>query len=316
MPVSISAVVALRDTRHCVMCLTRVDRRPPMRYRYQPATVRRGCHRRVEWRTVRVNDRMAVYGVAGSGPPVVFIHGWELAPHVYRHALAQLARNNVRVFAPAVPGFAGASDRPFEERTLDSYVAWLGRFLEAVGIGPVILVGHSFGGAIAIQAAHDLPDRVSRLVLVNSIGGDARPGPGKSALSIHERPLWYWGAAALGEALSRNMFSHASATSTHAISPTALRDPGAVWRTAHIARTANLTAELNRIADRGLPVSLLWGRADRLIPRASFESLRESLRTPPVFTVAGGHGWLINDPKYFGNAMRTVLNWVPTGAAA
>lgn len=287
-----------------------------MRYRYQPSTVRRGCHRRVEWRTVRVNDRMAVYGVAGSGPPVVFIHGWELSPRVYRHALTQLARNNVRVFAPAVPGFVGASEHPSDDRTLDGCAYWLGRFLDAVGIGPVVLVGHSFGGAIAIQAAHDLPGRVSRLVLVNSVGGEARPDPGGPALSLHERPLWDWGAEALGEALSRIMVFQLAASATHEIFPAALLDPGAVWRTAQIARTANLTPELNRIAERGLPVSLLWGRADRLIPRASFESLRESLRTPPVFTVAGGHGWLINDPKYFGNAMRTVLNWVPTRAAA
>jgi pimeloyl-ACP methyl ester carboxylesterase len=287
-----------------------------MHHRYQPSTVRRGCGRRVEWRTVRVDDRMAVYGVAGSGRPVVFLHGWELAPRVYRHALAQLAQNGVRVFAPAVPGFAGMSDRPPDERTLESYAAWLGQFLDAVGIGPVILMGHSFGGAIAIQTAHDLPDRVSRLILVNSVGGGAGPDPGGPARSFHDRPLWDWGAAVLGEALSRSMFSPTTASPTTTVSPRALRDPGAVWRTAHIARTANVTAELNRIAERGLPVSLLWGRGDRLIPRASFESLRESLRTPSVFTVAGGHGWLITDPKYFGNAMRTVLNWIPTKAAA
>ncbi|KXF55543.1 hydrolase [Rhodococcus sp. SC4] len=268
----------------------------------------------MEWRTIRVNERAESFGVLGRGAPLVFLHGWELTPRIYRHALARLARN-FRVHAPVIPGFAGVPDRPPDERTLRGCSTWLGQFLNAAGIGPVTLVGHSLGGAIAIQAAHDLPDQISRLVLVNSVGGGSCSGDSGEARSIRDRPLWEWGAAALGEALSISVLAPTPTTL-----PNATRnwfcDPGAAWRTAHIARTADLTPELHQLAQRGLPVSLLWGRGDRLIPRASFESLRDSLGTPPVFTVAGGHGWLITDPKYFGNAMRTVLNWLPMNAAA
>ncbi len=289
-----------------------------MHYQHRPPTTRAGGHRtEMEWRTVRVNARAEGFGVLGRGSPLVFLHGWGLTPRVYRHALARLARN-FRVYAPVIPGFAGTPDRPPDEPTLRGYSTWMGQFLGAAGIGPVTLVGHSFGGAIAIQTAHDLPDQVSRLVLVNSVGGGTWSDTGGAVRPLQERPLWEWGAAALREALSRSMLAPTTATLPNTIVPDAIRDPRTAWRTAHTVRTADLTPELNRLAQRRLPVSLLWGRGDLLIPRASFESLRDALGKPPVFTVAGGHGWLITDPMYFGNAMRTVLNWIwiPTKVAA
>ncbi|MFC0452187.1 alpha/beta fold hydrolase [Rhodococcus jostii] len=74
------------------------------------------------------------------------------------------------------------------------------------------------------------------------------------------------------------------------------------------AKAVDLTRELECLATRQLPVSLLWGRNDRVIPRSSYFSLRNALGGPPVFTVAGTHDWLIDDPHCFGYAMRTVLN--------
>ncbi|MCW0193363.1 MAG: alpha/beta fold hydrolase [Rhodococcus sp.] len=67
------------------------------------------------------------------------------------------------------------------------------RFLDAAGVtGPVTVVGHSFGGGVATAVARDFPTRVSRLVLVNSVGGQERP--------IRERPWWNWCGSAMVEA--------------------------------------------------------------------------------------------------------------------
>ncbi|MFE5700299.1 alpha/beta fold hydrolase [Rhodococcus koreensis] len=295
------------------MYLTCVDRRPAMHHQYEPSRARAGCHPAdTEWGTIRVNDRAESFGVLGRGSPLVFLHGRGLTPRIYRHTLVRLARN-CRVYAPVLSGLVGVPDWPPDERNLGGLSTWLGRFLGATGLGPVTLVGHCVGGAIAIQAAHDFPDRVSRLVLVNSVGGGCRSGRSGEGRPVRERPLGEWGAAALGESLSLSVFAPTTATLSNATLPGAFCDPRVSWRT---ARTADLTPELDRLAQRRLPVALLWGRGDRLISRASFESLRHSLRAPPVFTVSGGHGWLIDDPKYFGNAMRTVLNWVPTKIAA
>jgi pimeloyl-ACP methyl ester carboxylesterase len=198
MPLGISAVVSSATLRHCVTHLTEIDRRSAMQYqpRLSTASPTRWSRAGMEWRTIRVDNRAEIIGVLGRGSPLVFLHGWGLTPRIYRHALARLARN-FRVYAPVIPGFVGVPDRPPDERTLGDYSTWLRQILGAAGIGPVTLVGHSLGGAIAIRAAHDLPDRVSRLVLVNSVGGGSCSGGCGEVRPIRERPLWEWGAAAL-----------------------------------------------------------------------------------------------------------------------
>ncbi|MGX7728302.1 alpha/beta fold hydrolase [Rhodococcus sp. 2H158] len=287
-----------------------------MPYRHRsPVTRADGHHTAIHWSTVRVDARVEVCGVLGRGSPAVFVPGWGLTPWIYRHALARLARS-CRVYAPAIPGFSGVPDRPLDERTVADCAAWLGRFLGAAGLGPVTLVGHSFGGALAIRAAHDLPDQVARLVLVNSVGAGARPDVNGATPPLGDGPLWERGAAALGDALSLRMLApttwpRPTITSRHDVG-----DPASVGRTDPTARGGDLTAELHRLAQRRLPVALVWSRGDRLISRASVESLGACLGGPPVFTVAGGHGWPITDPECFGHTMRTALDRLPTEVAS
>ncbi len=62
--------------------------------------------------TSRSTEPDAVYGVAGEGPPVLFLHGWALNHRSYRHALRRLARSGVTVYAPSMPGFGGTAELP------------------------------------------------------------------------------------------------------------------------------------------------------------------------------------------------------------
>ncbi|MFC4605076.1 alpha/beta fold hydrolase [Rhodococcus kronopolitis] len=263
---------------------------------------------RLAWHEARVDGEQVSYASAGAGRAVVFLHGWGLTHRTYGRALEHLAGRGVKVLAPALPGLGGTPELPLEQRNLAGYARWLGRFLAAAGVrGPVTLVGHSFGGGVAAQAAHDLPGRVEGLILVNSVGGAAWTDGPAGVRPIADRPLWSWGAAATSDVLA----VRPTATGFAAVAVDALRNvmrsPGAFWRTAHLARTADLSDELDELAARGLPVTLLWGRGDTVIPRASFESLRARLHHAAVVTVPGHHGWLIDDPVRFGDAMAEVL---------
>ena len=140
-----------------------------------------------------VQGRTATYGVAGEGMPVVLLHGWALGQHTYRDVISTIAEQGCRVIAPALPGFGGSADLPGDSFSLRGYALWVAELLDTIGIDePVVMLGHSFGGGVAVRFAHDHRDRVRSLVLVNSIGGSAWKS-GRGLRSIAERPLWDWG---------------------------------------------------------------------------------------------------------------------------
>jgi pimeloyl-ACP methyl ester carboxylesterase len=117
------------------------------------------------------------YLTAGSsGSPVLLLHGAGLdaARLSYEPSISALARQHI-VFAPDWPG-QGASDKPRIDYTLDRYISLLGGLLDALGLSRASLVGLSLGGGAALGFALQSPQRVERLVLVDSYGlGKAIP---------------------------------------------------------------------------------------------------------------------------------------------
>jgi pimeloyl-ACP methyl ester carboxylesterase len=257
------------------------------------------------WRLTVVAGRRAHYGSAGSGPPLVFLHGWALADHAYRRALTQLAAHDLRVYAPALPGFGGTADLPDAQLSLGGYARWVAEFIRAVGIAePVTLVGHSFGGGVAIQTAHDAPELVSRLILVNSIGGSAWSNVLKT---MRQQPPWNRGLHVQANLPLSRQLQVLPVILRDAV-PNLLRNPGAIWRVARLAHTADLTAELEELKRRRVPVVIVWSKQDNLIPQAALVSLRAALGDPLYLTVPGKHAWLLKDPHRFGEVITNVLS--------
>lgn len=269
---------------------------------------------RLDWLHVHVDGRDAVYGVVGEGPPVLFLHGWGLNHRSYRHALARLARSGLRVYAPAMPGFGGTDELPRDEFSVAGYARWVGLFLDAVGLTePVVVVGHSFGGGVAIKLAHDSLSRVSRLVLVNSIGGSAWTDRHGRKRHMRERPLWDWGIHLPAEAFSLREATRILPVIAADVVPNALLQPRTVWRVGRLARDADLTRELKELRKRRLPVVILWGRNDTVLPEACLESMRAALGNPAVRTVDGSHGWLLVTPGRFAEELTNILGKAPPG---
>ena len=234
------------------------------------------------WSRTKVNGRSALYGVAGEGLPVLFLHGWGLGQHAYKRALKRLVQLGCQVFAPALPGFGGTADLPTNEVTFAGYADWVAAFLDAVGVKePVFLVGHSFGGGVSIKLAHDHPDRVRYLVLVNSLGG-----------SMAGRPLWDWGVHFPGDI--RRILPVVLEDAL----PNVVRNPRAMWKVANLARSADLTAELEALKERKLPVVVLWGDKDRIIPKTAFDALCHAVGKEGA-VIEGNHSWLLADPDAF-----------------
>jgi pimeloyl-ACP methyl ester carboxylesterase len=150
-----------------------------------------------EWQ-IELHGRHVIYRVAGSGPPIVLIHGMLNSSSHWQAVALNLAREYT-VIAPDLVGH-GDSAAPRGDYSLGAHAASIRDLLAAIGIDRATLVGHSLGGGVAMQFFYQFPQRVERLVLVSSggLGREVSPLlrtaalPGMSALlsaTIHPRLL-------------------------------------------------------------------------------------------------------------------------------
>ena len=148
-----------------------------------------------EWQ-IELHGRRVVYRVAGSGPPVVLIHGMLNSSSHWRAVALNLAREHT-VIAPDLIGH-GDSAAPRGDYSLGAHAASIRDLLAAIGIDRASIVGHSLGGGVAMQFFYQFPQRTERLILVSSggLGHEVSPMlrtaalPGVSALlslTIHPR---------------------------------------------------------------------------------------------------------------------------------
>lgn len=105
----------------------------------------------------------------GAGDPVVVLHGWGASIETVL-SIVRALQGIAEVHALDLPGF-GESEAPHVPWGVDDYRRFLSSFMDAVGINsPAALIGHSNGGRVAIAMAAAQPQRVSRMILIDSAG--------------------------------------------------------------------------------------------------------------------------------------------------
>lgn len=119
----------------------------------------------VDRRHIRVGNSWVQYKTAGSGPPLVLVHGLASSTRWWQRNMAALAAH-FRVYAVDLSEFG---DRRLRPRFVLSQAAhYLARWMEAVKLEQANLIGHSMGGRIVAEFAAEYPMCVDRLVLVNA----------------------------------------------------------------------------------------------------------------------------------------------------
>lgn len=105
------------------------------------------------------------YYTAGkpNGRPVVMLHGMSTSADSFREALHELS-DDLWLIAPDIPGFGYSDDA--EPYTMPHLVEWLAAFCEALDLPATAVVGHSFGGTLAVDYGLAYPEDVTRLLLV------------------------------------------------------------------------------------------------------------------------------------------------------
>lgn len=106
------------------------------------------------------------YEVKGEGKPIILLHGWGCDGNIF-HDISLILEQKYTVYVLDLPGF-GRSDEPPHPYTLDEYVTLFTTFIKENKIIVPTIIGHSFGGRIAIRYAKNHP--VERLILIDSAG--------------------------------------------------------------------------------------------------------------------------------------------------
>lgn len=118
----------------------------------------------------------------GTGPVVLFLHGFPDTGRMWRSQIGAVTDKGFRAVAPDLRG-RGASDRPTEvgDYQLSSIVADVTGIMDALGIDRAHVVGHDWGAAVAWLVASLAPDRVDHLVVI-SVGFPGATLPDREAL--------------------------------------------------------------------------------------------------------------------------------------
>ena len=228
-------------------------------------------------RRVTVAGYAAQYLEAGSGPPLLLIHGHEQSATSWRWVIPALARTR-RVLAVSLPGYGGTAagtHTPGSDNT-----PFVAEFLDALGIGSLDVVGHSAGGVVALRLALADPARVRTLVLVDSAGlgrevhpllaVDTLPVVGELAILLSRLP---------GGAMGRTTMSAAMLFAQPWRVPAEFfteqhdqgRRPGQLENSTAMARalfssTGQRQILLDRLPAVTAPTLVVWGGCDYVLP--------------------------------------------------
>lgn len=119
-------------------------------------------------RYVEVGGVRIFYREAGSGAPLVLLHGWTGHSFQWRKMVPALA-GACRVYALDLPG-CGLSDKPDIRYTMKELVGFVHGFIRRLELAPCVLAGTSHGGFVSVRYALDYPEDVRGLVLLTASG--------------------------------------------------------------------------------------------------------------------------------------------------
>jgi pimeloyl-ACP methyl ester carboxylesterase len=215
----------------------------------------------------------------GQGRPIVLIHGFNLDLHTWIKNLDALAAR-FNVFAPDLWG-QGYSTREPLDYGYDLFERQLLLFVDALNLEKASLVGHSMGGGTAIVFALRNPDRVDKLVLVDSTGLPTRlpfrskvfrlKGVAEFLMSLptdrirrlNLEDIWIHDRDSMTEEIYRKLTLYQKIAGTTEALLTILR--------ADFFNT--LEAEIRELGNLGIPILIIWGREDASLPVYNAETM-------------------------------------------
>jgi pimeloyl-ACP methyl ester carboxylesterase len=230
--------------------------------------------------------RVHVYDTPGRGPlpTTVLLHGISSSATPFGPVLARLRRHVRRVVAPDYPGH-GFTPPPAGKLTPEALLDAMTGVLDALLDEPAILVGNSLGGALAVHYAIARPERVRALVLVSPAGAPSTDAEWSALRGAFDFDSRAGGLAFLGRVYHRTPL--VARLVAHEL-------PASVGRRVVQDLFAGASNELaptpEALAALPMPVLLVWGRSERLLPDSHLDYYARHLPTRTVVERPYGFG--------------------------
>jgi pimeloyl-ACP methyl ester carboxylesterase len=215
-----------------------------------------------------------------TAPTIIHLHGYAAAADQWRPLMDRLA-GDYRLLAPDLLGF-GEAPTPPPPYTIARWLAQLGPLLGLAGERPVVLVGHSLGGLIAVEAARRWPARLAALALIDPLGippplfAVAAQGPARRAVAYFHHSgasdrLFAWvrrQQRLLAGPLALSAFHDPGRAPATAIAEwrRLISRPGAEHAFLDVVRRVDTLTTALQPGEVTHPALIIWGRQDRLLP--------------------------------------------------
>jgi len=247
-------------------------------------------------RKIRTFAGDIAYLRTGQGPPLVLLHGIPSSSYLWRDVIEPLSAT-FEVLAPDLLGFGDSDKRMDVDLSIAAQARYVVAFMETIGVHQAAVAGHDIGGGVAQLMAVDEPQRVARLILIDSIVDNNWPIPDIARL---KEPAWDQIMVnidlrrGLRKGLEAGVVTPGRVTDEMVDEWTRpFQDLGgrrAYLRAARALNNRDLTSRAKHIDEIETPTLILWGANDAFLEPAWAETLHRRLRESTVQIIdPGGH---------------------------
>jgi len=243
--------------------------------------------------------------VLGSGPPLVYLHGpWGLRNDV---SFLDLLGRSHTVYAPKHPGTSdGDPDAVHQVDDWLDLVVHYGELFDRLELPTTALLGHSFGGMVAGEIAAAMPERVSRLVLIDPVGLWRDDLPVKNWMLLSNAQLREALFAEPTGAVAQKFFAVPTDDAARIDAQVAF-----IWSQACTGKFVwpipdkGLKKHIHRIA---MPTLIVWGKTDGVIAPAYAQEFATRIAKSRVMLIdAAGHLPYLEEPEAVARAVGDFL---------
>jgi len=252
-------------------------------------------------KNIIINDQLINYSTnftVNSGVPIIFLHGWRVDSKIWQEIIGLMRNESIGndIYAIDFPGFGG-SPSPKTDFNLTDYCGIVEQFMLKLELKKAILIGHSFGGRVAIKLSATKPELAVQVILVDSAGLIIHQNK-KKALNIAAKIVKPFFGAKVMQPLRKEIYRKIGADDY-------LATPELQKTYVNIINE-DLSVYLPKMPG---PTLIIWGSEDKDTPLEYARKMSQDIHKSKMVILDGaGHFCFQDQPAEFVKAIKEFIN--------